>query len=129
MIAGGPYMVGEIFGVNDSAEDIFKWTSANATQNALEMLIDPTSNLKDKPVFVMACENDKIINPQQQYAQKLFYEFFEADLHFEEHPFEHILPVIDGDDMGIDSRGNYDGVGAILNHILPNIPGTGIDNV
>ena len=63
MIAGGPYMVGEIFGVKGSAEEISQYSCANATQNAIDGLIDPTSNLKDKPVFVMSCELDKIINP------------------------------------------------------------------
>ena len=122
-------MVGEIFGVKGSSEEIFEYSSANATQNAIDGLIDPTSNLKDKSVFIMSCELDKIINPQQHYAQKLFFENFDSNVHFEQHPFEHILPVIDGDDMGIDSRGNYDGVGAILNHLLPNIPGTGVKTV
>jgi hypothetical protein len=59
----------------------------------------------------------------------LFFEEVGANLLVEEKPFPHTLPILDEQGQDGYGRGNYDGVGAILTHLLLNIPETGISEI
>lgn len=56
--------------------------------------IDKLSNLKDKPIFILSQSQDNIIPPIFQYAEKGFYDFFEAKVNFKSLDYTHALPTI-----------------------------------
>ena len=62
MMAGGPYHVGRIWNVTDSAEQLAANGVAKAWGNWIEGLIDTPQNLKDCPTFVLRETQDKEVS-------------------------------------------------------------------
>jgi hypothetical protein len=55
MIAGGPYMVGGIFNVEEPQEEILENSIQNMTLNFEDGKIDSPENLENKPIYIMIC--------------------------------------------------------------------------
>lgn len=58
---GGPYHVGAIWGIHESAEILAMESVANMTLKASQGLIDDPKNLVGKPAFVMIATNDESV--------------------------------------------------------------------
>jgi hypothetical protein len=71
MIEGGPYMVGSLFNVTETAEVLAMESVANMTVNAIKGLIDDPLNLVGRPSFVLIGEFDDVVSTNQEFAQNL----------------------------------------------------------
>jgi hypothetical protein len=68
MMAGGPYMVGAIFNVTDSAEQLANNSAIQIRTNFEEALIDDPTNMVDMPSFVIVETLDTVVTTNQQYG-------------------------------------------------------------
>ena len=62
MMAGGPYCVGRIWGVKETAEELAANAVSKAWSNFEEGLIDSPQNIKESPVFVLRETNDEEVS-------------------------------------------------------------------
>lgn len=115
-------------------------------------LIDNPLNLKDIPIIILQETVDPIAPLAVQETQKIFYENFGANVTFLQEEFSHTYPVdisteelpevscvIEAEDndqlisLGGEKRQvsncGYDWAGKVLNHLLPNVPGSNITEI
>ena len=113
----------------------------DAKQNAAAGLIDPVTNLKNMPIYILSNTEDTQVDPALHDAQKMFYDTFESNVQFVQQPWQHYWPVDIPESQGLEFnmplkadctvRGGrrltncgYDTAGDILRHTLPNIDGS-----
>ena len=65
-----------------------------ADKNSANRLIDNTSNLKGRPVFIQSGKKDEQYPRGYQFAQREFFNHFGANVQFEEWDVGHKVPSI-----------------------------------
>ena len=114
-----------------------------AQQMSDEGKIDDVSNLESTPVVIFSSGDDSIMPKAMQDAQKEFYEHFGSNVdYYYNEDYQHGWPVdISPDELPsepctkfnypVQNCGEYgtDGPGTILQHTLPNVPGSTITSL
>ena len=83
-----------------------------------ETYIDDPKNMHNRPVYVAIHTQDADVSQNQQNAQKEFYQNVGAKVAWYDYPMIHQMSTIRGY--------GWDEVGNILQHLLTNIPETGL---
>ena len=93
MVSGGPYMAEKYYpfagldtrylsGYTRDASYLATHVTEDAKQNAAAGLIDPVTNLKNMPIYILSNTQDTQVDPALHDAQKLFYDTFESNVQF-----------------------------------------------
>lgn len=149
MINGGPYSI--LHYVEVSELDIFitphldlnyttlaSHSEGIARRNNRLGLADDLSNIAGIPVIILSETKDPIAPSENQLTSRVFYENLGATVEYLEEDFTHTYPTdsdetelvscADGEKRTVSNCG-YDWAGKVLNHLLPNIPGSNVTEI